>query len=403
MPRYARLGLLVGVITFCIFVTSLNLWNTSPNRLGLTSESHLQGEELLGAKLSEAFAPKGHHDEKEPRPAAGEEAHNAPVQGEAIRPEAKQEEGKNEETVDVGETDLQPPTRPKTETTNTNGEPPEEEDPDAWMIPQDPADEQPVDPANITKIIVMGKMSSEDTDWVGQEMHEWRNAIYQVDLPPDVQSPTGFRTKVNKAKEVMPYLTYIIDHYPNFPDVMAFIHAHRKGMPAAWHNDAPNYDAVNMLNALRLETVLDRGYVNLRCNNEVGCPDEIQPFRSPPAEDKHAEHAYPYIYAHFFNVSFDEMRETIPIVATQCCAQFAVSRAQILKRSKSEYERYRNFVEETHYDDSVTGRVLEYMWHIIFGREAVHCENVFECWCAVYGRCRHTGAGGLSRHGGAFG
>ena len=246
-------------------------------------------------------------------------------------------------------------------------------------------------PTQLSKIIVMGKLSKEDTDWVQQEMSDWQNAIYYVDLPQNETSPSGLKTPFNKAKESTPYLTYIIDHYPDFPDVIVFIHSHRNGMPQAWHNDAAGKDAVNMLHDLRLETVLDRGYVNLRCITEVGCPAEVQPFRDPPDPEKHAEHAFPYVYANFFNASFNQMQELIPIVATPCCAQYALSRAQILEKPKYEYERYRNFIEETHYDDDTSGRVMEYMWHIIFGRDAVHCDNLYQCWCEVYGRCARRG------------
>ena len=262
--------------------------------------------------------------------------------------------------------------------------------------PQEP----PPPPPPPSKILVMGKLTTEDTDWVQQELSDWQNHIYVVDLEPNVDSPTGHKTKMNKAREAMPYLTYIVHHYPDFPDVVAFLHPHRRGMPMAWHNDARGNDAVNMMRDLKLETVLDRGYVNLRCNNEVGCPDEVQPFRDPPDPKKLAEHAFPYVYGHFFNATFTQMRETIPVVATQCCAQFVVSKQQILKRPKHEYVRYRKFLEETHYDDETVGRVMEYLWHIIFGRDAVHCENVFDCWCAVYGRCFGHGRSGGGFNGG---
>lgn len=232
-------------------------------------------------------------------------------------------------------------------------------------------------PAAPSKVVVMGKMEHEDTDWV-HELSDWQNAVYCVDLNASTPCPSGLKTKVNKAKEAMPYLTYIIDHYAQLPDVMAFVHAHRNGMPAAWHNDAPHHDAVRMLRDLQTDTVLERGYANLRCITEIGCPDEVQPFRSPPADDKHAEHAYPYFYAHFFDATFDEMRAEISTVATPCCAQFAVSRAQVLKRERAFYERIRSFLEQTQYDDDTSGRVMEYMWHIVFGREAVHCDELFD-------------------------
>lgn len=246
-------------------------------------------------------------------------------------------------------------------------------------------------PTSISKAIVMGKISSEDTDWVTQYLSDWDSYIYVVDLPSNSTSPTGFRTKMNKSKEAMPYLTYIIDHYPNFPDVMVFIHAHRMGYPQAWHNDAKNNDAVEMLRFLRTETVLERGYVNLRCQLVPGCPDEIQPYRDPPDPEKAPEQIFPFVYAEFFNMSISEVREHVTVVATPCCAQFAVSREQILKRPKASYEHYRAYLEQTSFDDDTIGRVLEYMWHIIFGQDLVHCNAPDVCYCEVYGRCNARG------------
>ena len=299
--------------------------------------------------------------------------------------------------------DLEHPTPGAEETEETSDSPTDTPAvKEGWPVEEDVEEEEAEpEPPPPTKVVVIGKLSHEDTDWVAQELTDWQNAIYVVDLDPNEVSSTGLRTKMNKAREAMPYLTYIIDNYPDFPDVIAFIHPHRRGMPMAWHNDARGNDAVNMLHDLKLGTIMDRGYVNLRCNNEVGCPDEVQPFRDPPDPKKYAEHAFPYIYGHFFNVTFTTMRERIPVVATQCCAQFAVSKDQLLKLPKHEYERYRTFLEETHYDDATSGRVMEYMWHIIFGRDAVHCENMFECWCAVYGRCfGHSRGGGFGLRGG---
>ncbi|KAK5163791.1 uncharacterized protein LTR77_010465 [Saxophila tyrrhenica] len=410
LRHYGRLGIITAVLVIFLILLSLSSLQTSQASLGATS--HLSGEEILGSKFGEAFASK--HDtpnapgvvtapEREQEGSSQETLpENAPLD-EETKPETTplDEATKPENTLLDAETKSPEDTAPDNASKN-------EEDTDDSSLSETIADteeEEHVVKTPTSKIIVVGQLSSENTNWVREEMLEWQNAIYYVDLPDNATSPSGLKTKMNKAKEATPYLTYIVDNYPDFPDVMVFIHAHRRGMPEAWHNDAPNYDAVNMLNALRLDTVLDRGYVNLRCNNEVGCPDEVQPFRDPPSDDKEAEHAYPYVYANFFNATFAEMKEQIPIVATQCCAQFAVSKEQMLQKPKSEYERYLTFIEETHYDDDVAGRVLEYMWHIIFGREAVHCENVFECWCAVYGRCRQSaGAGRLSHHGGgAFG
>ena len=58
-------------------------------------------------------------------------------------------------------------------------------------------------------------------------------------------------------------------------------------------------------------------------------------------------------------------------VGAACCAQFAVSREQVLKRSKAEYELFHKWLMNTPASDAASGRVFEYLWHIIFGRDAV--------------------------------
>ncbi|KAK4555728.1 hypothetical protein LTR86_006948 [Recurvomyces mirabilis] len=243
-------------------------------------------------------------------------------------------------------------------------------------------------PTPLSKAIVIGRMSSENVGWVAQDLPDWQHYIYTVDLPANGSlSPTGLRTPINKGRESMPYLTYIIDHYDNLPDISVFLHAHRNGYPAAWHNDAKDYDAVNMLHELQLPFVQQEGYANLRCRADPGCPAEIQPWREPFDADRDTEHIYPFVYGTFFNKTFDQYRTEIEIVATQCCAQFAVSRDQIRVHLRSEYVRWRQFVIETEFSDALIGRVLEYMWHIIFGRQAVQCTEVRKCWCEVFGRC----------------
>lgn len=38
-------------------------------------------------------------------------------------------------------------------------------------------------------------------------------------------------------------------------------------------------------------------------------------------------------------------------------------------------------------EDAVTGRLMEYIWHILFGQEAVSCPDPATCYCKLYGRC----------------
>lgn len=160
------------------------------------------------------------------------------------------------------------------------------------------------------------------------------------------------------------YLTYVVENYEDLPDTIVFLHSIRKGYPAAWHNDAADYDNVNSIRDLRIDTVQKNGYVNLRCIGNPGCPDEVQPFRDPPEGHRTSEHAFPEAWRYMFQT------DDVPrIVGVACCGQFAVSKTQVHSRPKSDYERYLKWLRETPLDDEASGRVLEYMWHIIYGQQ----------------------------------
>ena len=50
---------------------------------------------------------------------------------------------------------------------------------------------------------------------------------------------------INKGREPVVYLCYIVDHYSNLPSLIAFVHGHR----LSWHQKDPS-DIVVALRAL---------------------------------------------------------------------------------------------------------------------------------------------------------
>jgi len=169
------------------------------------------------------------------------------------------------------------------------------------------------------------------------------------------------------------YLTYIIDNYEQLPSIVVFLHSHKNGWRKAWHTDTPGHSNVNSLDLLNLDFVRKAGYVNLRCNWGPGCQ----------LRDRHNAHVTPEHWHSIFgnNTTMPEQ------IAAACCAQFAVSREQVLARRKDEYEHYRNWLLDTPFPDQTSGRVMEYLWHIIFGKQSVFCPDSDRCYCEVYGRC----------------
>jgi Protein of unknown function (DUF3431) len=187
----------------------------------------------------------------------------------------------------------------------------------------------------------------------------------------------------NKGREAMAYLTYLVDHYSDLPSTIAFVHSHRDGYPQAWHTDAEDYSIVSVLRDLQISYVQEQGYVNLRCIPDPGCPAEIQPFREPYEEHRVAEHEFPEAWRYMFG-NDTQIPER---VGAACCSQFAVSKTQVLQRSRDDYKRFRDWILQTSLGDDVSGRVMEYIWHIIFGRDPVFCPELFQCYCDTFGRC----------------
>ncbi|KAJ6257290.1 hypothetical protein Dda_8179 [Drechslerella dactyloides] len=251
-----------------------------------------------------------------------------------------------------------------------------------------PSDEQTFEPAasqnstetsQLSKSVILGKTKNEDAAWVNKKLPEWRPMIYAMDEPEPIDY---LPVPVNKGREAMSYLSYLIDYYNDLSDVNVFIHAHEKG---AWHNEFQHqdYSIVNMLNRLKLDNVHKNGYVNLRCNGAPGCnPPELHPTGTDFKPDS-IERGFNKLWEHLYgNTSFPES------VGVACCAQFAVSRAKIREQPREFYLSAREWILWT--DEQDPGRTLEYFWHIMFGMPAVHNPIVSCIARAVYSGERLT-------------
>ncbi|KAJ5958612.1 uncharacterized protein N7479_005762 [Penicillium vulpinum] len=244
------------------------------------------------------------------------------------------------------------------------------------------------------KVIVMAKLAEEPTEWVEEELPDWQRAIYTVNPSREARLDVNIlTTPLNKGHESMAYFTYIIDNYDTLPSTIVFLHAHRAGFLMAWHVDAPLHDNVIAMRTLNLDFVQQNGYVNLRCNWNPGCKDAhrlnshvtediwfdvFDGTSTPPlntsssTEQEFADQKY--------------LRKPAEIGAA-CCAQFALSRDQVRRRPLEDYIKFRQWVIDTELSDASSGRVMEFLWHIIFGMEGVYCPDEQVCYCQVYGQC----------------
>ena len=181
---------------------------------------------------------------------------------------------------------------------------------------------------------------------------------------------------MNKGRESMAYLTFIIENYDRLPETILFQHSHHNGTVRAWHvEDNPSHNNAVTAQHLRLSYIQKVGYANLRCITIPGCQNEVQPFRDPPILDVDEEGKVKYRIekdmAEILRYMLGEDFEVPEEIGAACCAQFAVTRERVRLRRREDYERIRQWVITTELSDYYSGRVMEYLWHIIFGMPAV--------------------------------
>jgi hypothetical protein len=223
------------------------------------------------------------------------------------------------------------------------------------------------------RVVVIAKLPSDDTSWVHTDLQDWQSAVYEIDTDTPHNESTldplmnsTIRTLRNKGMEANAYLAYIVQNFNNLPSTIAFIHPQKDGYPVAWHTDNNEHSNVVSLQSLNINFIQSNGYANLRCVNDPGCPNEVMPFRDPPEDHRTIEAAMPEAWRDLFN------NTDVPhILATPCCAQFAVSSKQVQQRPLDEYRKYYTWLMETPLKDETSGRVFEYLWHILFGQDPV--------------------------------
>jgi hypothetical protein len=243
----------------------------------------------------------------------------------------------------------------------------------------------PKDPsAEYTKTLVIGRKKEENTEWVDQELEDMlfpkgtlQSAIYIVD-----DKHADLTTPKNKGHEAMVYLSYIIDHYHNLSDVSIFMHAHHY----AWHNnDLMDLDSAQIIHNLNPNHVIRHGYVNLRCHWTPGCPadvDGIHPGSLLTNEERKEEMLIAEAWSELF-----PLEPIPPTLSSPCCAQFAVSKERIQAVPLDSYIHYRNWLLKTSLRDSMSGRVFEQLWIVIFAGVAIECPAMNICYCDGYGYC----------------
>lgn len=273
-----------------------------------------------------------------------------------------------------------------------------------------------------------------DPAWADVLSKRYHLCVYNVDKALDKTSKY-LQVPMNRGHEAITYLTFLIDNYAEIPASGAvFVHGSR----FAWHNDSPDYDNAALLATLDFEGALQpTGYHNLRCDWSTStclpsAPPQgsiemrLQSAVAPWSDRAASDIALPKALAAIFGGSLDEYQAVhreralhlhlgrTDTVRAQCCAQFIVSRERVWQHSRDEYIALRQWLldgadERINFrsrnekvapmDDRVAGRILSYLWHILFAKPNADggidleqlnkdaCPSAQECYCRLYGRC----------------
>ncbi|KAF1815527.1 hypothetical protein P152DRAFT_464357 [Eremomyces bilateralis CBS 781.70] len=224
-------------------------------------------------------------------------------------------------------------------------------------------------------VLVIPRLKKENTTWLDDLPHPVSTAIYVAD---DLSAP--LHPPKNKGNEAMIYLTYIIDHYDTLPAVILFLHNHR----TAWHNnDLLNHDIAESLRRLNYHRLArSHGYMNLRCHWDPGCPAWLHPGATAEVPDRKEELFIARAFSELFPLT--DIPQTL---AQPCCSQMAVTREVIQRTPRGRWIFFRDWLLRTSIRDSMSGRIWEYLWQVVFAGESEVCPAMHACYCDGYGVC----------------
>jgi len=265
-------------------------------------------------------------------------------------------------------------------------------------------------------LIVARVTADGDTNWLDSLADKYHICIYTADDTAARTKSSTLRVPANRGHEAMAYLTFLIDNYATLPAAGAvFVH----GTRFSWHNDDPSYDNLALLTALNVSSAIEpAGYHNMRCDWSAGtCPPNVkaqgsletrmQAKLAPWELRTVADAAIPAAFAQILGQ--DAIAEKVllgsgDVLRSQCCAQFIVARDSMWQHEREEYVALRQWLlEAAPDDDRVSGRILSYLWHVLFvrrdllGRDSQEvdlarlnefaCPSAAACYCRLYGRC----------------
>lgn len=196
-----------------------------------------------------------------------------------------------------------------------------------------------------TDLIIVSAHYNEDLEWL-------KNSEYPVVICSKVGAidhainPNERCMMPNRGREPASYIKFILAFYDELPKRIAFVHGH----DIAWHQ------SWDILSAIRCADKTKR-FVSL--NNT---------FR----DDRNPKNEIFAQLSRTWSTHFEpHLKKDLPDrVFHDCCAQFIVTREAVHAIPRKSWEYWLDLLSSTH-DDWGTAVQFEFIWHYIFGEEAV--------------------------------
>ena len=181
----------------------------------------------------------------------------------------------------------------------------------------------------------------EDTGWT--QRVKYPCAVYEKENPKN-----PYNVPVNKGHEASAYFKYIVDHYDRLPKYVFFVHGHESD----WHHKESIVDKINDFEPSVSYTNINDPEYSFVVNEEFAIDTHEEDVKSTMKEWWN-QNMFPYL---------GPLRET----SDTCCAQFVLSRKQILKNPLKFYKQQYNWLISTELPSSLSARFYEWTWKLIF-------------------------------------
>jgi len=211
---------------------------------------------------------------------------------------------------------------------------------------------------------------------------------------PDVSPVLPLKIMPNRGAESMAYLTAIIDHYDNLPDLMVFMHGHR----LSWHTPLLGQDWILRRLAshppLDLQLSSTNGYHALGCLERWG-NDISQLFPTDIDANWNSINGprwHEALAARFAQAWREHLGEAynMPLpdyVRVPAAATLIATRNAIKRRPKEFYIGVRNWMLTTHIESKWLGIVMEFQMGIMFADKPHFSVSLEQCMCELYTIC----------------